>query len=51
MLTSVRPDDTDYLELYGAQDGQTARWEQDFLTRLFNTGRHTAGTRSTVPLA
>ncbi|MFX4290863.1 nucleotidyltransferase family protein [Streptomyces bohaiensis] len=50
VLTALRPADTDYLELYGSLDGQSARWEQPFLERLFNARRHTAGTVSTVPL-
>ncbi|MGW3266665.1 nucleotidyltransferase domain-containing protein [Streptomyces sp. NPDC001056] len=50
VLDEVRPDDTDYLEQYGSLDGQTARWQQSFLARLFDPGRHTAGTASNVPL-
>ncbi|MEV5441054.1 nucleotidyltransferase family protein [Streptomyces sp. NPDC052644] len=50
VLDTLRPEDTDYLEMYGSLDGQTARWEQPFLQRLFNTARHTAGTVSNVPL-
>lgn len=36
VLDTLRPEDTDYLELYGSLDGQSARWEQPFLERLFN---------------
>ncbi|WP_031089069.1 nucleotidyltransferase family protein [Streptomyces sp. NRRL WC-3549] len=50
VLDAVRPDDTDYLEHYGTLDGQPVRWQQGFLARLFNSGRHTAGTVSNVPL-
>ncbi|MCZ2526898.1 nucleotidyltransferase domain-containing protein [Streptomyces sp. HB2AG] len=50
VLEALRPEDTDYLELYGSLDGQSARWEQPFLERLFNARRHTAGTVSNVPL-
>ncbi|MGQ4516196.1 nucleotidyltransferase family protein [Streptomyces sp. DW26H14] len=50
VLDAVRPADTDYLEHYGTLDGQTVRWQQGFLARLFNSGRHTAGAVSNVPL-
>ncbi|GAA0664640.1 hypothetical protein GCM10010193_15000 [Kitasatospora atroaurantiaca] len=50
VLDALRPEDTDYLEQYGSLDGQTARWQEPFLARLFNSGRHTAGTVSNVPL-
>ncbi|MET7570024.1 nucleotidyltransferase family protein [Streptomyces sp. NPDC005492] len=50
VLDKVRPDDTDYLEQYGSLDGRTARWQQSFLARLFDPGRHTAGPASNVPL-
>ncbi|MFD3515426.1 nucleotidyltransferase family protein [Streptomyces sp. NPDC058657] len=50
VLDALRPDDTGYLEQYGALDGQTAYWQEGFLTRLFDAGRHTAGTVSNVPL-
>jgi hypothetical protein len=50
VLDALRPDDTSYLDQYGALDGQTARWEQPFLARLFNPRRHTSGTTSNVPL-
>ncbi|WP_369019673.1 nucleotidyltransferase family protein [Streptomyces californicus] len=50
VLDALRPEDTAYLELYGSLDGQSSRWEQPFLERLFNARRHTAGTVSNVPL-
>ncbi|WP_438306847.1 nucleotidyltransferase domain-containing protein (plasmid) [Streptomyces sp. HUAS TT11] len=50
VLDALRPDDLDYLDQYGSLDGQTSRWEQGFTERLFNSGRHTAGTVSNVPL-
>ncbi|MFD0530445.1 nucleotidyltransferase family protein [Kitasatospora arboriphila] len=50
VLDALRPEDTAYLEQYGALDGQTAQWQEPFLLRLFDSGRHTAGTASNVPL-
>ncbi|MFJ6213762.1 amino acid adenylation domain-containing protein [Streptomyces sp. NPDC092296] len=50
VLDAVRPADTGYLEEYGTLDGQTARWEEGFFQRLFDSGRHRAGTVSNVPL-
>jgi len=50
VLDTLRPEDTGYLEEYGILDGQPTRWGQGFPDRLFNTGRHTAGTVSNVPL-
>lgn len=50
VLDALRPPDTGYLEQYGELDGQPARWAQSFPARLFDSGRHTAGTVSNVPL-
>ena len=39
LLDGCAPSDTEFLDEYGAQEAQPARWGADFVTRLFDRGR------------
>ncbi|MFC4035374.1 nucleotidyltransferase family protein [Streptomyces polygonati] len=43
ILARLRPADIGYLEQFGALEGTTAEWSQDFIGRLFDTGRSSSG--------
>lgn len=39
VLSSLRPDDTDFLDQYGGLEGNVGRWRNGFLERLFASDR------------
>jgi len=39
VMNSLKPDDLAYLDEYGIENKEPARWEYDFFTRLFDTSR------------
>jgi hypothetical protein len=49
LLARFQPADCEFLEEYGALDGQTGRWDRSFPERLFDRQRTRADARSRVP--
>jgi hypothetical protein len=39
VMTDLRPEDLSYLDEYGIENNEPAKWEFDFFTRLFDTNR------------